>query len=110
MDKQQAFYTANELAAYFRFDLDKIYRMVYAKQLPFIRCGRNYRFPVKAIEEWIANGGAIAPIRAFEVKKSRDSGEKHMNCRGQQCGEGEGVAAGYPEGVLRPQDSYRTPP
>lgn len=55
----EVFYTAKELAAYLRTDYETVLAMAKKNELPCFRWGngmkKRFRFPVKAIEAWIAS-------------------------------------------------------
>lgn len=49
--------TLREVAHYLRVHPGTVYRLVRAGCLPAIRVGRDLRFDIRAVDEWLANGG-----------------------------------------------------
>lgn len=49
-----------EAAQYLGVGKNRVYELLHESKLPFIRLGKNYRIPKKALDEWLEN----------EVKKS----------------------------------------
>jgi excisionase family DNA binding protein len=47
------YYTANETAALLRCSRDKLYEMARAKQLPRLKVGGTWLFPVKDVLAWV---------------------------------------------------------
>lgn len=55
----EAFFTSRELADYLRLDYNTVLSMAKRNELPCFKVGKDggrvtFRYPVKAIEEWIA--------------------------------------------------------
>lgn len=48
-------YTAREVANRFRMSTRQIYRWVDDDKIPYVRIGRQLRFPAKQIDDLIAN-------------------------------------------------------
>lgn len=49
---------ADEVAELLRIDKQRVYELVRANQIPFIRLGdRQYRFSAQAIENFLTGGG-----------------------------------------------------
>ncbi len=56
MDRQ--ILIAEEVAEILRVDRQRVYQMVRAKAIPFIKLGeRQYRFDIQAIERFLQDGG-----------------------------------------------------
>ncbi len=56
MEKQ--ILVAEEVAELLRIDKQRVYELVRAKQIPFIRLGeRQYRFSAEAIQDFLNEGG-----------------------------------------------------
>ena len=51
--KQIRILTVRELAGYLRVDVTTIYRLIWKKELPAFRVGRDWRFKLEAIEKWM---------------------------------------------------------
>jgi excisionase family DNA binding protein len=49
-----AVFTVPELAKYLSLSLNKVYVMTSKGEIPHLRMGGSIRYPVKMIEEWIA--------------------------------------------------------
>lgn len=49
--------TLREVAHYLRVHRGTVYRLVKAGYLPAIRVGRDLRFDMRVVDEWVANGG-----------------------------------------------------
>ena len=47
-----AILTINEVADYLRISSSKVYRMVWAGQIPAFKIGFDWRFSLDAIERW----------------------------------------------------------
>ena len=52
--------TGQEVADRLRISLPTLYRLAEEGAIPFVRVGRQRRFTTKAVDEFIANGGAAA--------------------------------------------------
>ena len=60
--KRQNLMTVKELSSYLNIHEQTIYKMIYKKQIPFIKIkGIGYRFNTDEIEQWI-NKGHEVPI------------------------------------------------
>jgi excisionase family DNA binding protein len=53
-------FTVKEVSEYLRVHPSTVYRMLSKKQLPAFRVGSDWRFSVKAIEQWRLNAEAVA--------------------------------------------------
>lgn len=49
--------TLQEVCAYTKLSKETIYRKIKAKEIPFIKLGRLYRFNVEDINNWMRKGG-----------------------------------------------------
>lgn len=59
MDRQ--ILVAEEVAELLRIDKQRVYELVRARQIPFIRLGeRQYRFSAQAIKDFLNDGGTQA--------------------------------------------------
>ena len=52
-EQESRILTVRELAGYLHVDVSTIYRLVRKKELPGFRLGRDWRFKLEAIENWI---------------------------------------------------------
>jgi excisionase family DNA binding protein len=59
-----------EVASYLGFSPTKIYRMLTAAQIPYVKVGGQYRFPRQVIDEWLA-GKLEVPRSARSAKSTR---------------------------------------
>lgn len=46
-------YNSQEVAALLDIGLNKVYELLYSKQIPSIRVGRKYMIPKHALEKWL---------------------------------------------------------
>jgi excisionase family DNA binding protein len=52
-EQESRILTVRELAGYLHVDVSTIYRLVRKKELPAFRLGRDWRFKLEAIEDWM---------------------------------------------------------
>lgn len=52
--------TLREVAQYFRVHPATVYRLVKSGQLQAVRVGRDLRFDVHVVDDWVAKGGTAA--------------------------------------------------
>lgn len=52
-EQESRILTVRELAGYLHVDVSTIYRLVRKKELPAFRLGRDWRFKLEAIENWM---------------------------------------------------------
>jgi excisionase family DNA binding protein len=53
--------TVKEVSEYFRVHSSTVYRLLSKKQLPAFRVGSDWRFSLKAIDQWRMNAEAAKP-------------------------------------------------
>jgi excisionase family DNA binding protein len=53
--------TLREVAHYLQVHPGTVYRLVKTKQLRAVRVGRDLRFDIRVVDNWVANGGSAAP-------------------------------------------------
>jgi excisionase family DNA binding protein len=53
--------TLREVAHYLQVHPGTVYRLVKTRQLKAVRVGRDLRFDLKVVDNWVANGGSAAP-------------------------------------------------
>ncbi|HOR87203.1 MAG TPA: helix-turn-helix domain-containing protein [Bacillota bacterium] len=46
-------YTTNEVAEALNLGLNKVYELLYSKQIPCVKVGRKYLIPKHALENWL---------------------------------------------------------
>lgn len=47
-------YTTNEVAQALNLGLNKVYELLYSKQIPSVKVGRKYLIPKHALENWLS--------------------------------------------------------
>jgi excisionase family DNA binding protein len=52
-EQESRILTVRELAGYLHVDVSTIYRLVRKRELPAFRLGRDWRFKLEAIENWM---------------------------------------------------------
>ncbi len=53
-------YTPKEVTKILNIGLNKVYELIYQKQIPFIRVGRKILVPKQALENWINACSGVA--------------------------------------------------
>jgi len=53
--------TLREVANYLQVHPGTVYRLVKTKQLKAVRVGRDLRFDIRVVNNWVAGGGSAAP-------------------------------------------------
>ena len=61
--------TVKEVSEYLRVHPSTVYRMLSKKQLPAFRVGADWRFSVKAIEQWRSNAEAAVVAKGAVLPK-----------------------------------------
>jgi excisionase family DNA binding protein len=61
-------FTVKEVSEYLRIHPSTVYRMLSKKQLPGFRVGADWRFSVKAIEQWRLHAEAVTAEGAILSK------------------------------------------
>ena len=46
-------YSTNEVAELLNLGLNKVYELLYSKQIPSVRVGRKYLIPKHSLEHWL---------------------------------------------------------
>ena len=52
-EEERRILTVRELAEFLQVDVSTIYRLVWTKELPAFRVGRDWRFKLDEIENWM---------------------------------------------------------
>jgi excisionase family DNA binding protein len=90
-----------EIALYLGFSPTKIYRMLTAAQIPYVKVGGQYRFPRQVIDEWLA-GKLEVPSSARRTKSTRSTKSARQD---QELGS---PAPGKPEdGIINALADFR---
>lgn len=58
MTEIDRWFSVEEIASYLGVSKESIYRWVESKNMPAHKVGRQWKFKVIEVDEWIKNGGA----------------------------------------------------